>query len=173
MESLTSNGNAFQSLGAAQVNDLSPSVTLHLLICRFSSKIQTVERTSCRFCFTSQTKLRKLLSQFCIIVISNFFSLGKELFTADYFQCPGPYPFVKFEFWRGSYSTVAYEISFNSYQTFFPWKASKSHIYLSKRYRKILMKYYAYCYPYFFGQKYESPRNFSGIISSASLTRIM
>ena len=28
MESLTSNGNAFQSLGAAHVNDLSPSVTL-------------------------------------------------------------------------------------------------------------------------------------------------
>ena len=28
MESLTSNGNVFQSLGAAQVNDLSPSVTL-------------------------------------------------------------------------------------------------------------------------------------------------
>ena len=30
LESLTSNGNAFQSLGAAQVNDLSPSVTLDL-----------------------------------------------------------------------------------------------------------------------------------------------
>ena len=30
MESLTTNGKAFQSLGAAQVNDLSPSVTLDL-----------------------------------------------------------------------------------------------------------------------------------------------
>ena len=30
LESLTSNGNAFQSFGAAQVNDLSPSVTLDL-----------------------------------------------------------------------------------------------------------------------------------------------
>ena len=30
LELLTSNGNAFQSLGAAQVNDLSPSVTLDL-----------------------------------------------------------------------------------------------------------------------------------------------
>ena len=30
LESVTSNGNAFQSLGAAQVNDLSPSVTYDL-----------------------------------------------------------------------------------------------------------------------------------------------
>ena len=30
LESLTSNGNAFQSFGAAQVNDLSPSVALDI-----------------------------------------------------------------------------------------------------------------------------------------------
>ena len=33
LESLTSNGNAFQSLGAAQVNDLSQSVTFTESIC--------------------------------------------------------------------------------------------------------------------------------------------
>ena len=39
LESLTSNGNAFQRLGAAQVNDLSPSVTLDLKLGCLSKRV--------------------------------------------------------------------------------------------------------------------------------------
>ena len=39
LESLTSNGNAFQNFGAAQVNDLSPSVALDLKLSYLSNRV--------------------------------------------------------------------------------------------------------------------------------------
>ena len=42
LEFLTSNGNAFQSFGAAQVNDLSPSVALDINAGCLSKKVSLV-----------------------------------------------------------------------------------------------------------------------------------
>ena len=99
------------------------------------------EKTSYRFCVTSHTRLRKLLSKLYWSIFFKIYSLKfihqeRDFFYRQLFSVPCPSSLCQMRVFEGSYPNVrnlkCTTVVDDIYQPKYPRKESKRHIYLWK-----------------------------------------